>query len=177
LLYRSSHIPFIPDACSFFPFLYDKAPPCGGGSNNFSELPINCQIIVCPTEQPMSEPTRSRFTALGNVIGPNYPDYLFRFGPTTNEYAALELLANSDPGLVPVPVFNDGTNSPSLLLQRYVLVLLYLSTTGDEWTAGRWLQGQAGEMTCDWSGVTCLDGSSIETLDRTYSTAMCRRNL
>jgi hypothetical protein len=125
-----------------------------------------------PTEQPTessAEPTLSRFTALGNAISSNYPDRSFDFGPTTNEYVALELLANSDPGLVPAPDPNDETSS-YLLLQRYVLVLLYLSTTGDMWGAGRWLQGQAGEMTCDWSGVTCLDGSSIETLNRTYST-------
>jgi hypothetical protein len=103
---------------------------------------------------------------MGNVIGSYYPDS-FEFGQATNQYAALELLANSDPVLVPVP---DDSNGEYLLLQRYVLVLLYLDTNGDAWREGQWLKDEAGNPTCDWSGVSCPDGSSIEGFERTYST-------
>jgi hypothetical protein len=106
---------------------------------------------------------------MGNVIGSYYPDYPdpFDFGQAANQYAALELLANTDPVLVPVP---DDSNGEYLLLQRYVLVLLYLDTNGDTWRKGRWLKDEAGNPTCNWSGVSCPDGSSIEGLERTYNT-------
>ncbi len=61
------------------------------------------------------------------MIGSVYPDGQFDFGPATNQYAALELLANSDPVLVPVP--DDSSNGEYLLLQRYVLVLDYFIYT------------------------------------------------
>jgi hypothetical protein len=61
-----------------------------------------------------------------------------------------------------------------LLLQRYVLVLLYLYTNGGMWYNnfdtpgdGMWV---GDGVTCNWTGVTCPDGSSIEGLDRTYNT-------
>jgi hypothetical protein len=129
-----------------------------------------------PSATPSKQPTISRYIALRNMIGSNYADRPFDFGPTTNQYAALELLVNSDPGLVPIPVESNGEY---LLLQRYVLVLLYLYTNGDMWWnalgpdyetwAGRWLADEAGLTTCNWNGVTCPDGSSIEGLDRTYN--------
>jgi hypothetical protein len=116
---------------------------------------------VLPTKFPTEQPTLSRSTALGNVIGSYYPGGSYDFVEGTNQYAALELLANSDPVLVPVP--DESSNSKYLLLQRYVLVLLYLNTNGD-------MKDQAGDVTCNWSGVTCSDGSLFEDLDRTYST-------
>jgi hypothetical protein len=125
-----------------------------------------------PTEMPSEQPTVSRFIALRNVIGSKYPDRPFDFGPTTNQYAALELLANSDPGLVPVP--NDDMRS-YLLLQRYALMVLYFATNGDTWEDTdddvRWLAEQSGLTTCKWFGVTCSDGEIVD-LDRTcrYST-------
>jgi hypothetical protein len=120
-----------------------------------------------PSVMPSNQPTVSRFIALRNVIGSNYPDRLFDFGPTTKQYAALELLVNSDPGLVPVPV---DSNAEYLLLQRYVLVLLCLDTNGDMWNNGKWLKDEAGNPTCSWYGLTCPDGSTIEGLARTYNT-------
>jgi hypothetical protein len=96
------------------------------------------------------------------VIGSYYPNSSYDFVEGTNQYAALELLANSDPVLVPVPD-PDDSNSEYLLLQRYVLVLLSLYTNGG-------MEDEAGSMTCNWSGVICSDGGSIATLDRTYST-------
>ncbi len=63
------------------------------------------------------------------------------FAATTNQYAALEVLANSDPVLVPVPV-PDDSKSEYLLLQQYVLVLLYLDTNGVTWTGNNWLCSQ-----------------------------------
>jgi hypothetical protein len=120
-----------------------------------------------PSVMPSNQPTVSRFIALRNVIGSNYPDRLFDFGPTTKQYAALELLVNSDPSLVPVPV---DSNAEYLLLQRYVLVLLCLDTNGDMWNNGKWLKDEAGNPTCSWYGLTCPDGSTIEGLARTYNT-------
>ena len=101
------------------------------------------------------------------MIGSYYPENPFEFLPGTNQYDALELLANTDPLLVPFP---DNSNGEYLLLQRYVLMLHYLDTNGDMWTSGKWLEDEAASTTCDWSGVTCDDGGSIEELNRTYDT-------
>ncbi len=110
-----------------------------------------------------------RFIPLRGVIESYYPDGSYLFVKDTDQYDALELLANSAPNLVPVP--DDSLDSNNLLLlQRYVLVLLYLYTNGDMWSEKKWLKDEAGSVTCNWSGVTCPDGSSIESLSRTYST-------
>jgi hypothetical protein len=111
----------------------------------------------------------SRFFPLRGVIESYYPDGSYLFVKDTDQYDALELLANSDPNLVPVP--DDSLDSNNLLLlQRYVLMVLYLATTGNEWNNGKWLEDEAASKTCNWSGVTCSDGSSIDMLDRTCST-------
>jgi hypothetical protein len=93
----------------------------------------------------------------------------YDFVEDTHQHDALELLASRQPNLVPVPdvSFHD---SKYLLLQRYVLMVLYLATTGKEWIDDKWLVDQAGLTTCNWSGVTCSDGSSIDILERTYKT-------
>jgi hypothetical protein len=111
-------------------------------------------------------PTLSRFTALGSVIGSCYPDPE-DFGQAPNQFAALEMLANSDPVLVPVP---DDWNDEYLLLQRYVLVLFYLDANGDTWDGAKWLKDQAGYATCNWSGVACSDDTYIYELNRKYNT-------
>jgi hypothetical protein len=123
-----------------------------------------------PSVMPSKQPTTSRFIAMRKVIGSKYPDRpSFDFDPTTNQYAALELLVKSDPDLVPVPFESNGEY---LLLQRYVLVLFYLNTNGDMWAnnGGRWLEEEAGLTTCTWSGVDCPDDRYIEGLDCTYNT-------
>jgi hypothetical protein len=112
-------------------------------------------------------PSLSRFTALGNVIGSYYLEGQYDFVQGTNQYDALELLANSDPDLVPVPV--DPNNDDYFLLQRFVLVLLYFYTYGGMWTEGRWLLDEADSLTCNWSGVDCAT-SYVEGLERTYNT-------
>jgi hypothetical protein len=122
------------------------------------------------------------------VVGSYYLDRPFDFVPATNQYAALEMLANSDPVLVPVPDDSNSTyphlclnkragehiavaaNSEYLLLQRYVLVLFYLDANGDTLDGAKWLKDQAASMSCNWSGVACSDDSSIYELDRTYNT-------
>jgi hypothetical protein len=123
-------------------------------------------ISTKPSAEASLMPTLSRFTALGNVIGSYYSDPS-DFGQAPNQSAALDILANTDPVVVPVP---DDLDGEYLLLQRYVLVLLYLYTNGDTWTEGRWLKTEAGDPTCKWSGVSCSDRGSIEGLERTYNT-------
>jgi hypothetical protein len=102
------------------------------------------------------------------VISSYYPGGSYDFVEGSKQYDALELLAKSDPDLVPVP---DGTSN-YLLLQRYVLMLLYLYTSeGDNmWQDGKWLKEEAASFTCDWSGVVCSDGSYVDALRRTCST-------
>jgi len=116
-------------------------------------------------EKPKEPREKPRATALAKVISRYYPDRAFDFDSKTNQYAALELLANSNKDLVPVPDKRDKGDGAYLLLQRYVLVLLYLDTDGDEWEKGKWLDGEADKLTCNWSGVTCSDGSTIDELD------------
>jgi hypothetical protein len=106
---------------------------------------------------------------LRGVIESYYPDGSYLFVKDTDQYDALELLANSDTILVPDD-YLDSNNLLPLLLQRYVLMVLYLATTGNEWNNGKWLEEKAASKTCNWSGVTCSDGSSIDMLDRTCST-------
>jgi hypothetical protein len=133
-------------------------------------VPAVCSCSTPPSSMPSGMPSSEpsyRFTVLGFVLGSYYPDRQFTFGPATHQYAALEFLATSDPVLVPVP---DDSNSVYMLLQRYVLVLLYLYSNGDMWSDKKWLKDETGSVTCNWSGVTCPDGSSIESLSRTYST-------
>jgi hypothetical protein len=135
---------------------YPSSMPSSTPSNALSSMP------------PISSEPLSRFTALGNVVGSYYsPNRPFDFGQATNQYAALELLVKSDPGLVPVPFESNGEY---LLLQRYVLVLLYLDTNGDMWHGDRWLEDEAGFITCNWSGVDCSLDGSINYLFRTYNT-------
>jgi hypothetical protein len=153
----SCQIPSIHDVSYILNVLYNKAG--ASQTNNFSVIPSNCEGQPSPLD--------SRFTDLGNVIGSYYPESPFEFVPGTNQNAALELLANTDPLLVPFP---DNSNSEYLLLQRYVLMLHYLDTNGDMWTGGKWLEDEAASMTCDWSGVTCDDSGYVDILNRTYYT-------
>jgi hypothetical protein len=133
---------------------------------------LKYQLVDCsyPSSMPSSTPSDaptplSRLAALRNVLGSSYPDRPFDFLPATNQYKALELLANSKAVLVPAP---DDSNSAYLVLQRYVLLLVYLDTNGDIWDSdGRWLEDP---ITCNWSRVVCPDGSSVGSLNRTYST-------
>jgi hypothetical protein len=90
------------------------------------------------------------------LISSNY-DSGSPFDLTTNKYKALKRLNDTDPALVPVP--ND-LNGEYLLLQRYVLVLLYIITNVD--------LIEDGVPTCDWSGVSCTI-DTIKDLLCTYS--------
>jgi hypothetical protein len=146
---------------------------CAGGDQ--TEVQCSCCTVCC--ERIDDEPyycgsntfaPSYRRNYFEEVVASYYPDSAYVFVEDTDQYDALELLANSDPVLVPVP--DDTLDSKYLLLQRYVLVVLYLATTGNDWYNGKWLEDQAGLTTCDWSGVTCSDGNSIDILDGTYST-------
>jgi hypothetical protein len=109
-----------------------------------------------------------RLFRLRGVIELYYTDGSYVFVEDTDQYDALELLANSDPVLVPIP--DDSDDSKYLLLQQYAMMVLYLATTGNEgWSRGKWLEDQAGSQTCSWFGVTCPYGRSIDSLTRTYN--------
>jgi hypothetical protein len=157
--------------CSY-PSSMPSSTPSGAPSSVPSAMPSSKPSSMSfqsskPSAEPSSMPSLSRFTALDNAIGSYYPAGSYDFDEGTSQYAALELLANSDPVLVPVP--DDSLNSAYLLRQRYVLLLLYLYTNGDMWSDA-WLKDEAGSETCEWVGVDCSDGGSVDELERTYST-------
>jgi hypothetical protein len=130
-----------------------------------SKPPSSRTFTEMPSEQPTisEQPTSSRFSALGDAIKKNYPGGSFNFVSTTNQYAALELLANSKEG-VPEEVPKDSEGE-YLVLQHYVLMLLYLQVDKN-----KKIGYKAGEPPCVWSRVTCSDSGTIEGLDRTYNT-------
>jgi hypothetical protein len=115
------------------------------------------------SDAPSGNPTLSRSTALGNVIGSYYnAEGSFDFVEGSNQHAALKLLADSDPDLVPIP--DDSDDGQYLLLQRYVVILVSLFTNVD-------MEDEASSMTtCKWFAVTCYDGIKIDILSRTYCT-------
>jgi hypothetical protein len=133
------------------------------GFNKRNEMVFIDNVLFGGTVVPLS-----RFTALGNVIGSYYDSGSPFDDPTTNQYKALERLVDTDPTVVPVPVPNDS-NSEYLLLQRYVLVLLYLNTNTDHI--------QDGVATCDWSRVNCNGGGSITELGGAYNTVKTKPDI
>jgi hypothetical protein len=120
---------------------------------------------VVPTDAPTNAPTRytsERFQFLLDLIGPTVTSNIqFLQDPETPQYAALEWMADVDE-------WNLDINSLPLQLwvERYVLVLFYLSTNGKTWREQyNFLQETS---VCEWSelneGVIC-DGLYVTELN------------
>jgi hypothetical protein len=74
------------------------------------------------------------------------------------QYAAANWMAEEDP-----LVLNFSAISLDVIVQRYLLTLVYYSTNGSNWDDQEDFLSQVD--VCDWSGVDCNDGAFIIGLD------------
>jgi hypothetical protein len=102
----------------------------------------------------------TRFEDLVSLIGPTLAlggaKSLFSTNPGddgTEEFAALNWLANSDPANLPI-----HTTAKRILVERYTLALLYFSTSGTSWL--NQYNFLSADTVCNWNdgignGVFC----------------------
>jgi Leucine-rich repeat (LRR) protein len=105
------------------------------------------------TVKVVSEATKRQYSLLQTSIK-NFPqesNYIYSCDPRN---VALLLVASMD---------TAAKSTEQMLMERYVLNLLYLSWNGPKWTLNKgWL---GGEEVCAWSGVSCNGGKSVTRLD------------
>jgi hypothetical protein len=77
---------------------------------------------------------------------------------SSDQYAAATWMSHSDP----TPHDLDNT-SPQIIIQEYVMVLLYFSTQGENWNIRK--PFLTGESVCSWDGIRCDDGELIISID------------
>lgn len=99
-----------------------------------------------------------RFWSLGETIEASVGKDIY--DNSTDEYAALAWLADSDPKHL------DANSPIDEILQRFVLANLYISTNGDEWA--NQLHFFSKKSVCDWndktSGVFCNSDQQVSKL-------------
>jgi hypothetical protein len=88
--------------------------------------------------------TISKFNQLLNIIGTVTLDIKLLQDRTTPQYAALDWLANEDAWEVDIDLV-----PPQVLIERYVMALLFLSTDGTSWTKS--YSFLTPTSVCDWS--------------------------
>ena len=74
--------------------------------------------------------------------------------PDSPRKKAIHWLANID-------AQNLSVGDPKLV-QRYVMVLLYYSLNGDDWTIENWLYPDTSE--CEWKGISCSGDGEIMSI-------------
>ena len=78
--------------------------------------------------------------------------------PTSDHYKVLQWMAQSDPN----PQDIDNTD-PIYIVQKYVLILLFVSLNGNNWKDNI---GWLGETSfCSWDGISCDSGDLVEAID------------
>jgi len=99
-----------------------------------------------------------RFWSLGETIEATVGRDIY--DNSTDEYAALVWLADSDPKRL------DANSPMEEILERFVLANLYISTNGDEWA--KKMHFRSKKSVCDWndktSGVFCNDDKQVSKL-------------
>ena len=81
---------------------------------------------------------------------------------STPQYKAVWWIAHEDPSNVIVMVRNK-TQSSWLMIERYVMALLYFSTDGPHWFVQNDFLGNTS--ICDWEGIECnQDGAAVHLL-------------
>jgi hypothetical protein len=118
-----------------------------------------------PTDAPLgpnitASETTERYSTLVEKLTP-----ISGLGPlqdeTTAQYTAVMWLAGSDPAILDLAAIEFDQ-----LVQRYIMVLLYYSTKGDEWTSQEFFL--TADTVCDWndrSGVECNTLGLIDVID------------
>jgi hypothetical protein len=109
-------------------------------------------VLTCPPRPPImiaTDPTTttSRSSRMADVLGSSFEA---DFPDTPLQILALYWLANEDPAKLAVDT------DPTTLLERYIAVLFYFSTQGDEWSFSSlgWLSENPA---CFWYGLDCND--------------------
>jgi hypothetical protein len=108
------------------------------------------------TFAPSPAPTSDRRNEVEEIISSDIPS--FQLGPFQIE--ALNWLADDDPAKLDFELV-----TPTELLERFVMALLYFSTGGENWTSssGSDLSGFFSAMSvCSWDGVGC-DPTVVES--------------
>jgi hypothetical protein len=114
-----------------------------------------------PSSSPSLSPTEDRIAPLQRFLAPYFGD---GFPISETERQALHWLAYDDDAML-VPREFDGNYLNRQLLERYIVVLFYFETGGDDWDfKGGWL---SENNICDgWKGLSCFDSGSGFTTDR-----------
>ena len=98
--------------------------------------------------EPLSENQTDFAYMQDQILQWNISDEATIFDPTSAQYQALDWLVHVDPAR-----FNVRDTELSILMERYVLAVLYYSTNGPEWT---YQEGYLGELSvCSWHGIHC----------------------
>ena len=118
--------------------------------------PTTASPSMQPSTSPTTSPTSDRFQVIVQKLSPLLNVTTGQLDPSSTSYEAINWLANVDN----TSVFNDDDDdddaSTELLVQRFVLVVLYLSCGGEQWmNQNYWLS--PNQDTCDWEHIECSD--------------------
>jgi Leucine-rich repeat (LRR) protein len=105
----------------------------------------------------LSPSTNGRLSKLRDILDPISGQQAFEDN-NSDQYAAMAWIANSDPS----PQDLDSTD-PVYIIQKYILVLLYVSTHGEHWMNQNGWKG-VGSV-CSWDGIGCDDSELIIKVD------------
>jgi hypothetical protein len=119
---------------------------------------------ILTTVLPLKTPNEDRITPLQSFLAPYLGD---GFPISKTERQALQWLANDDDARLIIPDVPDSDDGLYVglnrqLLERYIVVLFYFETGGDDWDfKGGWL---SENNICDgWQGVACLTSGAFNT--------------
>lgn len=116
---------------------------------------------MAPVEPIPTAPPTARFDFLAALLQDFFDDPLPWEDSTTPQYEALDWLANEDAWL---PTNLQDIGDPTqIILERYVLAVVYMSFGGDNWAFKTEFLNSDLQV-CDWSTLYCHSTDECETL-------------
>ena len=132
------------------------APTVKQTSPPTSQPPTSQPTTSQPTKNPTEHPTPAPTDRLEGIIGILSGAFGEPFPSSDLQEEALLWLVYNDPAYLPI-----DTTDPDHLLERFILVLLYLSTEPID-SRGTWLNGAS---VCAWDGIICNTDEQVTTLE------------
>jgi len=123
--------------------------------------PTTLPPTLSPSGLPSAAPTETLETKIINLIGPllagppTFTKMSSFTDPTTTSFQAIDWMAKVDNRTSDI-LSSDRENKPRVLLIRYIMVSLYLSTNGPDWT--RQYNFMTDKDVCEWN-----DGTRIQS--------------
>ena len=116
---------------------------------------LGCTEISNPNAIP-PDVESARLTKLREILEPVSGQEILD-DTSSDQYKAIIWMAGSD------PLQDLDSTLPELVIQRYVMVLLYFATNGGSWKNNNgWLSETS---VCSWDGIKCSDSELINTID------------